>query len=183
MELARATIKACEANRAAGSTFEYLYPLELGIAEKIEKIARDVYHADGTPVRIVLRLALRQSPQPIRRTASVLRRMSSTASAADEKKAKAPNFVIEMLLPGSEQALSWETHLSEKWLASKSLAKALIEPAMKQHGALGKEMVLDGVSIDGQAVEASAPAKACLRTDGIEAHVRIRLRPKVSRAV
>ena len=44
-------------------------------------------------------------------------------------------------------------------------------------------VVTVSLTIDGQAVEASALAKACLRTDGIEAHVRIRLRPKVSRAV
>lgn len=46
-ELARAVVAACERSRAAGTPFEFLYPLELGIAEKIEIIAKEVYKAKG----------------------------------------------------------------------------------------------------------------------------------------
>jgi formyltetrahydrofolate synthetase len=42
-DLARAVVKASE----KPTHFQFLYPLELSIKEKIEKIARDVYGADG----------------------------------------------------------------------------------------------------------------------------------------
>lgn len=42
-ELARAVIKAAE----KPSSFEFLYPLEMPIKEKIETIAREIYRADG----------------------------------------------------------------------------------------------------------------------------------------
>jgi formyltetrahydrofolate synthetase len=41
--LAQAVIKACE----KPSNFEFLYPLEMSIKEKIETIAREIYRADG----------------------------------------------------------------------------------------------------------------------------------------
>ena len=43
MELAEAVVAACE----KPSNFEFLYPLEWTIKEKIEKIATDIYGADG----------------------------------------------------------------------------------------------------------------------------------------
>jgi hypothetical protein len=43
LDLANAVIRACEAK----PDFEFLYPLELGIKEKIETIAREVYKAAG----------------------------------------------------------------------------------------------------------------------------------------
>jgi methylenetetrahydrofolate dehydrogenase (NADP+)/methenyltetrahydrofolate cyclohydrolase/formyltetrahydrofolate synthetase len=43
IELAGAVVAACE----KPSNFEFLYPLEWGIKEKIEKIATDIYGADG----------------------------------------------------------------------------------------------------------------------------------------
>jgi formyltetrahydrofolate synthetase len=43
MELAEAVIAACE----KPSDFQFLYPLEWSIKEKIEKIALDIYGADG----------------------------------------------------------------------------------------------------------------------------------------
>jgi methylenetetrahydrofolate dehydrogenase (NADP+)/methenyltetrahydrofolate cyclohydrolase/formyltetrahydrofolate synthetase/formate--tetrahydrofolate ligase len=43
LELADAVMAACE----KGSDFEFLYPLELSIKEKIETIARKIYSADG----------------------------------------------------------------------------------------------------------------------------------------
>jgi methylenetetrahydrofolate dehydrogenase (NADP+)/methenyltetrahydrofolate cyclohydrolase/formyltetrahydrofolate synthetase/formate--tetrahydrofolate ligase len=42
-ELAQAVVEACE----QPSNFEFLYPLDLSIKEKIETIARDIYQADG----------------------------------------------------------------------------------------------------------------------------------------
>ncbi len=41
--LAEAVMKACE----KPSTFEFLYPLEMSIKDKIEAIAREIYRADG----------------------------------------------------------------------------------------------------------------------------------------
>ena len=46
MELAEAVVAACE----KPSNFEFLYPLEWGIAQKIEKIAVDIYGADGITI-------------------------------------------------------------------------------------------------------------------------------------
>ena len=43
IELAKAVMKACE----EPSNFQFLYPLELSLKEKIEIIAREVYGADG----------------------------------------------------------------------------------------------------------------------------------------
>ena len=43
VELAEAVVAACERE----SNFEFLYPLEMSIKEKIEKIAKDIYGADG----------------------------------------------------------------------------------------------------------------------------------------
>ena len=43
MELAEAVVEACE----KPSNFEFLYPLEWSIKQKIEKIAKDIYGADG----------------------------------------------------------------------------------------------------------------------------------------
>jgi formyltetrahydrofolate synthetase len=43
IELAEALVAACE----KPSNFEFLYPLEWTIKQKIEKIARDIYGADG----------------------------------------------------------------------------------------------------------------------------------------
>jgi formyltetrahydrofolate synthetase len=43
VELAEAVVEACEAE----SDFEFLYPVESPIKEKIETIAREVYGADG----------------------------------------------------------------------------------------------------------------------------------------
>ena len=42
-ELARAVVAACE----QPSNFEFLYPLEMSIKEKIETVAREIYRADG----------------------------------------------------------------------------------------------------------------------------------------
>jgi len=47
VELGQAVVKACEKSRAAGNPFKFLYPLDLGITEKIEIIAKEVYKADG----------------------------------------------------------------------------------------------------------------------------------------
>jgi formyltetrahydrofolate synthetase len=46
VDLARAVEKAANAPKAA-SGFQFLYPLELPLAEKIETVAREVYGADG----------------------------------------------------------------------------------------------------------------------------------------
>jgi formyltetrahydrofolate synthetase len=46
VELAKAVVAACE----KPSNFEFLYPLEWGIKQKIEKIAVDIYGADGITV-------------------------------------------------------------------------------------------------------------------------------------
>ena len=43
MELAEAVVEACE----KPSNFEFLYPLEWSIKQKIEKIASEIYGADG----------------------------------------------------------------------------------------------------------------------------------------
>jgi len=43
VELAEAVVEACE----KPSNFEFLYPLEWSIKQKIEKIAKDIYGADG----------------------------------------------------------------------------------------------------------------------------------------
>jgi formyltetrahydrofolate synthetase len=42
-ELAQAVVKACE----KPSNFEFLYPLDVPIKEKIEAVAREIYRADG----------------------------------------------------------------------------------------------------------------------------------------
>ena len=46
VELAEAVVAACE----KPSNFEFLYPLEMGIAEKIETIAKEIYGADGIEI-------------------------------------------------------------------------------------------------------------------------------------
>jgi formyltetrahydrofolate synthetase len=48
MELAEAVVAACE----KPSNFEFLYPLEWSIKEKIEKIATDIYGADGVTYEV-----------------------------------------------------------------------------------------------------------------------------------
>lgn len=45
--LAAAVVKACEASRAGGSPFKYLYPLDLPIKTKIEMICKEMYGAVG----------------------------------------------------------------------------------------------------------------------------------------
>eukprot|EP01036_Dinobryon_divergens_P028669 gene28669-37652_t len=46
-ELGEAVIAACAASKAAGSPFQFLYPLELSLKEKIEVICKEMYGADG----------------------------------------------------------------------------------------------------------------------------------------
>ena len=47
VDLGEAVVKACAAAKAEGSPFQTLYPLELSIKEKIEKVCKDIYGADG----------------------------------------------------------------------------------------------------------------------------------------
>eukprot|EP00741_Cyanophora_paradoxa_P023229 tig00021579_g22436.t1 len=46
-DLGRAVMEACRFSRQAGSPFQFLYPLELPIKDKIEAICRGIYGADG----------------------------------------------------------------------------------------------------------------------------------------
>jgi len=47
IDLAKSVHEACEANKKAGNTFKFLYPLEKTIKEKIETICKEIYGADG----------------------------------------------------------------------------------------------------------------------------------------
>ena len=47
VKLGEAVMEACAAARAEGSQFKVLYPSELSLKEKIEKICKDIYGADG----------------------------------------------------------------------------------------------------------------------------------------
>jgi len=47
VELANSVIRACETAKAEGSPFQCLYPLNLTIKEKIERICKEIYGADG----------------------------------------------------------------------------------------------------------------------------------------
>merc|ERR1712146_468457 len=40
-------VEACKACKAEGSPFKFLYPLEMRLKEKIEKICKEMYGADG----------------------------------------------------------------------------------------------------------------------------------------
>merc|ERR1712146_727945 len=46
VDLARSVERACQAARE-GSSFKFLYPLELTLKQKIEKVCVDMYGADG----------------------------------------------------------------------------------------------------------------------------------------
>ena len=48
-DLAESVIKACESTKEENK-FDFLYPLDLSIEEKIEKIAKDIYGADGIEI-------------------------------------------------------------------------------------------------------------------------------------
>lgn len=45
--LAEATVRACEASRAEGTPFKFLYPLDLPIKEKMLTICKEMYGASG----------------------------------------------------------------------------------------------------------------------------------------
>jgi len=47
VDLAQAVVQACAHSRSIGSPFRYLYPLELSLKGKIEKICLEMYGADG----------------------------------------------------------------------------------------------------------------------------------------
>jgi formyltetrahydrofolate synthetase len=46
-DLGNAVIAACDAQRAAGNPFRFLYPLESDLKSKIETVCREMYGADG----------------------------------------------------------------------------------------------------------------------------------------
>lgn len=47
VDLARAVQQACQQSREAGSPFQFLYPLDISIKQKIEAITSQIYGADG----------------------------------------------------------------------------------------------------------------------------------------
>ncbi len=46
-DLGEAVISACAASRAEGCPFQFLYPLEKSLKEKIETVCKEMYGADG----------------------------------------------------------------------------------------------------------------------------------------
>ncbi len=60
IELAKAVLSVIEGEGAPEDHFHPLYPLELTVEEKIEKIARDIYGADGVEYTAAARKAIKE---------------------------------------------------------------------------------------------------------------------------